>query len=214
MSAKLRLMLVDDHNLVRSGFRFMLENQPDMEVVGEAADGEAALTVVAQQRPDIILMDLSMPGIGGLEALRRIKAEQPWIRVLVVTMHDDPEYVRAALAGGAAGYVLKLAADSELLTAIRTVARGATYVYPTLAARVVATMEPVAVPAGPGTLSQREMEVLQLIALGYTNQEIADRLVVSVKTVESHKARIMEKLGARNRASLVRYALAHGLIRA
>lgn len=213
MDKKLRLVLADDHALVRTGLRLVLDSQPDMQVVGEAADGEAALAVAKEQRANILLMDLSMPGLSGLDALRRVRAELPSVKVLVVTMYNNLAFVRAALAGGAAGYLLKQAVDSDLITAIRTVARGETYVYPTLAGRVLAQPEPRSAADGSVELSQREIEVLQLIALGHTNQDIASQLVVSVRTVESHKARIMQKLGLRNRAELVRYALFHDLIR-
>lgn len=211
----LRILIIDDHAVLRSGLRLLLATQPDLQVVGEAADGDEGLARIRQLRPDLVILDLSMPGLDGQAALRRMMAEQPWLKVVVLTMHDDPEFVRATLTTGARGYVLKRAADTELLTAIRQVAAGETYVYPSLAAKLLVPPEPrePREPRAPtGRLSARELEVLQLIALGYTQQEIAERLGVSVKTVETHKGRISEKLGLRTRAELVRYALQHDLI--
>ncbi len=207
----LRILLIDDHTVLRTGLRLMLQTQPDLEVVGEAADGSQGLLEIRRLKPDLVILDLSMPGVGGMEMLKQLLAEQPWVKVLILTMHDDAEFVRSALATGAMGYVLKKAADTELLNAIHVVSRGETYVYPSLVGRLF--ME-----AGreskvqAGKLSQREVEVLQLIALGYTQQEIAERLTLSVKTVETHKARISEKLGLKTRAELVRYAVNNGLV--
>lgn len=208
----LRILLVDDHAVLRSGLRLLLGTQPDLQVIGEAADGDEALTQIRRLRPDLVILDLSMPGLGGLDALARITAEQPWLKVLILTMHDDAEFVRTALTAGARGYVLKRAADTELLSAVRQVAAGETYVYPSLAARLLDLDRPREPREQAGGLSTRELEVLQLIALGYTRQEIADRLAVSVKTVETHKARISDKLGLRTRAELVRYAIRHDLV--
>lgn len=213
----LRILLIDDHNVLRNGLRLLLETQPDLRVVGEAADGEEGLALTRRLKPDLVILDLSMPGLGGLDTLRRMVAEQPWLRVLILTMHDDSEFVRDALTAGARGYVLKKAADNELLTAIRQVAGGETYVYPSLAARLLDQGTPRSGRDHPGReplgrLSARELEVLQLIALGYTHQEIGERLGVSVKTVETHKARISEKLDLRTRAELVRYAMHHNLV--
>lgn len=207
----LRIVLIDDHTVLRTGLRLMLETHPELEIVGEASDGAEGILEVRRLKPDLVILDLSMPGLGGMELLRQVMAEQPWVRVLVLTMHDDVEFVRNALAAGAMGYVLKRAADTELVHAIRLVARGETYVYPSLAARLFreAHREP---RAQQGRLSQREVEVLQLIALGYTYQEIAERLALSVKTVETHKARVCDKLGLKTRAELVRYAINNGLV--
>jgi two-component system response regulator NreC len=188
--------------------------QADMEVVGEAADGEAAVAATVEARPDVALIDITMPGGGGVRAIERIRAASSRTRVLVLTMHDLPAYVRLALAAGAAGYVVKRAADAELLSAIRAVHEGHTVVDPRLAAQLVQVRhrgrEPGAAPASP--LSPRERDVLELVAQGYTNQQIAGRFGVSVKTVETHRARLTEKLGLRSRAELVRYALDSGLL--
>jgi len=211
--AALRVLLADDHTVLRSGLRHMLGSYADFAVVGEAASGLEAIERARTLKPDLVLLDLSMPGIGGLDALVRLRSELPWVKVLVLTMHDDPGYVRQALAAGAVGYVLKTAADDELLTALRVVAGGGTYVYPTLASRALQGESVHSGPAeGDGGLSQRETQVLQLLALGYTNQEIAEQLVVGVRTVETYRKRIMDKLNLHTRAQLVRYALAHRLI--
>ena len=207
----LRILLIDDHAVLRTGLRLLLQTQPDMEVAGEAGDGAQGLTEIRQSKPDIVLLDLSMPGLGGLNLLKQVMAEQPWLKVLILTMHDDAEFVRTALAAGAKGYVLKRAADTELLTAIRAVGRGETYIYPSLAARLIMDQGRES-KVQAGKLSTREIEVLQLIALGYTQQEIADKLTLSTKTVETHKARISEKLGLRTRAEMVRYAVNNGLV--
>lgn len=211
---KVRLLLADDHAVLRSGLRLLLNHQPDFEVVGEASDGWDAIRLCRQQQPDILLLDLSMPELDGLAVLRHLQGEMPWLKVLVLTMHEDAEYLRRALAAGARGYVLKRAVDAELLSALRAVATGGTYVYPTLAAALLAPPQPApAQPQGPApTLSQRETEVLQLIALGHSHQEISEKLMLSVRTVETYKARLIEKLGVRSRAELVRYALAHHLV--
>lgn len=206
-----RVLIADDHTVLRSGLRLLLQTQPDLQVVGEAGDGIQALERIRQLKPDVVLLDLTMPGLDGLDTLRRLTAEMPWVKVMVLTMHDEAELVRSALTAGARGYVLKRAADTELLTAIRQVAAGESYVYPSLAAKLlVGEPRPAREQAGP--LSGRELEVLQLIALGYTQQEIADKLAVSIKTVETHKARVCEKLGLRTRAELVRYAVQHDLV--
>lgn len=208
----LRVFLIDDHAVLRSGLRLLLQTQPGLEVVGDASDGAEGLAEVRRLKPDLVILDLSMPGLGGLEMLKQAMAEQPWLKVMVLTMHDDIEFVRTALTAGAVGYVLKRAADTELLTAIRTVSQGGTYVYPSLAARLFLESGVRENREQTGKLSQREIEVLQHIALGYTQGEIADRLALSIKTVETHKARISEKLGLKTRAELVRYAIHNGLV--
>lgn len=210
----MRILLADDHGVMRSGLRYLLTAQAGFTVVGEASSGLEAVDLTRSLKPDLVVLDLSMPGMGGLDALQRIRDEVPWVRVLVLTMHDDPEYVRQALSSGAAGYVLKAAADSELITAIRMVSAGETYVYPTLAARLVARgQEPSQTESdNASTLTPRETQVLQLLALGYTNQEIAQQLHVGVRTVETFRKRVLEKLGLHTRAELVRYALTHNLI--
>lgn len=207
----LRILLIDDHTVLRTGLRMLLQTQPDMDVVGEAGDGEEGLRAIRSLQPDLVILDLSMPGLGGLELLPHILAEQPELKVVILTMHDDAEFVRSALTLGARAYVLKRAADTELLTAMRAVARGETYVYPSLAARLIPLAAERQSREAGARLSAREQEVLALIARGHTQQEIADLLCLSVKTVETHKARITEKLQLRTRAELVRYAITNGL---
>lgn len=216
--AKTRILLADDHAVLRTGLRMLINSQPDMEVVGEAASGEDALRITRELRPDLVLMDLTMPGAGGVEATARIQREAPGVRVLALTMHDDPAYLRAALAAGASGYVLKRAADTELLSAIRITHRGETFLAPSLAGAVVQEAlgrKARGADAKPphDSLSEREREVLRLVAQGHTNQEVAERLFLSVKTVETYRARLMDKLGLRTRADLVRYAISAGLLK-
>lgn len=217
MTRKIRVLLADDHAVLRAGLRMLINAQGDMEVVGEAADGDEALRLAREARPDLVLMDLAMPGGGGIAATTRLRRECPKVRVLVLTMHDDVAYLRSALAAGAAGYVIKRAADSELLSAIRLTHRGETYLAPSLAGAVVQEALGLAARGGEGrppgdSLSEREREVLCLVAQGHTNQEVADRLFLSVKTVESYRARLMVKLGLKTRADLIRYALSTGLM--
>jgi two-component system response regulator NreC len=216
--APIRVLLVDDHAVLRSGLRVLLNGQPDMEVVGEAAEGAEAVREALRLRPDVVLMDVAMSGEGGLDATRQIKAQAPPIKVLVLSMYDDESYLRRALEVGASGYALKRAADTDLLSAIRAVARDEMYLHPALTRVVVADLlrreapsQPTVRPDDP-RLTEREAEVLRLVALGHTNQEIAEALSLSVKTVESYKGRLMEKLGLRGRAALVRYAVEAGLL--
>jgi two-component system response regulator NreC len=213
----IRVLIADDHAVLRAGLRMLIGAQPDMEVVGEAADGEAAVRDAAQMRPDVTLVDITMPGLGGLRTIERLRRTCPQTRILVLTMHDVPAYLRAALAAGANGYVVKRAADAELLSAIRGVHRGRTVLDPMLAAMVVQGglgKRPASGQAGgpASLLSPREREVLDLVAQGYTNQQIGDRLGISVKTVETYRSRLVEKLGLHSRADLVRYAFDSGLV--
>lgn len=212
----IRVLIADDHAILRSGLRMLLGAQADMEVVGEASDGAEAVRQAASRQPDVLLLDVSMPGMGGLEALRQIRQRAPGVRALVLSQYDDESYLRRALEWGAAGYVLKRAADTDLLSAIRAVARGEVYLDSSLTRLVVDDLfhrgDDGAPLARQPALSEREREVLELVALGHTNQQIADRLVLSVKTVETYKARLMEKLGLRGRAALVRYAMEAGVI--
>ena len=212
--ARIRILLADDHAVLRTGLRMLISDHRDLEVVGEASDGDEAVRKAAILRPDVALVDISMPGTGGIKAIERIRQAAPATRVLVLTMHDVPAYLRAALAAGASGYVVKRAADSDLLAAIREVHRGRTVLDPSLAARVVhgsLRRRGLTGPTPTAPLSQREREVLELVAQGFTNQQIADHLGLSVKTVETYRARLVEKLGLQSRAELVRYALDSGL---
>ncbi len=217
---KTRILLADDHAILRAGLKLLLDAQSDMQVVGEAPNGARALALAEDLQPDLILLDLTMPGLGGLDVLRTLKDIAPDSRVLVLTMHDDRSYLQQALALGAAGYVVKKAVDSELLNAIRAVMRGERYVHSAMLDKLLTldTAEPPA-SAGSGSeidrwaeLSNRELDVLRLVALGHTNSEIAHQLAISVKTVETYRARGMEKLGLSTRAQLVRDALARGIL--
>ena len=216
--SKLRILLADDHAVLRTGLRLLIDSQPDMTVVGEATNGDEARLRAHGLQPDIVLMDISMPGMGGLEAMRLIKQDSPKVRILVLTMHEDEGYLRRALANGAVGYVPKSAVDVEVLSALRAVARGGVYIHPTQAKILIEAMLPTTEVLGGDhrdpyeTLSEREREVLRLVALGHTNSQIAEQMFLSVKTVESYRARMMEKLSLKNRAALVRYALERGLI--
>ncbi|HWI63288.1 MAG TPA: response regulator transcription factor [Symbiobacteriaceae bacterium] len=203
----MRILIADDHRVVRSGLRMLLESRPGITVVGEASSGPEALSLAQRERPDLVILDLAMPGGSGLEHLAAISKVA---RVLVLTMHDDIAYVRQVMQAGGSGYVLKEAADVELLAAIEAVMSGQRYIYPTLAGRLMQPEAPKEERGAP--LSPRELEVLKLVALGHTNQEIADRLDVGVRTVETYKTRICEKLELHTRSELVRYALAQRLI--
>jgi two-component system, NarL family, response regulator NreC len=208
----LRIVIVDDHAVVRSGIRMLLEAQEDFEVVAEAADARGAVFELRAHKPDVLLLDVVMPGRSGIEAIPDLLNESPETSVLVLSMQDDPAYVREAFAAGAKGYVLKEAADAEVVGAIRDVAEGRQYVHPTLGARLVAAEAEERARAEEDPLSDREREVLRLLALGHTNQEIAGTLFLSVRTVETHRAHIMQKLRIGTRAELVRYALSAGFL--
>ncbi|MGZ8693310.1 MAG: response regulator [Gaiellaceae bacterium] len=206
------IVLVDDHAVVRSGLRLLLDAQEDLEVIGEAGNSKDATFRARALQPDVILLDVVMPGESGIEALPRLLKESPKTKVLVLSMQDDPRYVREAFAAGASGYVLKEAADEEVVSAVREIAGGGHYVHPALGARMVAAEAQERAAAEADPLSEREREVLRLLALGHTNQEIAQELYISVRTAESHRAHIMQKLRLATRAELVRYALSHGLL--
>ena len=215
MSA-LRVLLADDHALVRAGMRALLSELPGVEVVAETGDGREALRLVREKKPEIALIDISMPGLNGLEVAARIARERPTTRVIMVSMHGDDESVRRALVAGAAGYLLKNSDRNELEIALRAVARGDTWLSPSLTKRVVAAYTHGARPAGDGpfaVLTPRQREVLQLVAEGHSNKEIASRLNVAPKTVETHRTELMERLGIHGVASLVRYAIQVGLVR-
>jgi DNA-binding NarL/FixJ family response regulator len=208
----IRVLIVDDHAVVRSGIRLLLSQEADIEPVGEAGTGREAIFEARSLKPDVVLMDLVMPDQSGLEALPTLLHENPETKVLLLSMQDDPRYVREAFAAGASGYVLKEAADAEVVAAVREVARGGRYVNPELGARLVAADAAASKRAEQDPLSDREREVLRLLALGHTNQEIAKKLFISVRTAETHRAHIMQKLGLQSRAELVRHALAQGLL--
>lgn len=212
-----RVLLADDHAVLRSGLRLLLTNQNEFEVVGETSNGTETLTLAEQLQPDLILLDLSMPALGGLEVLPALRKLVPSARILILTMHDDPQYLRQALKHGASGYVLKKAADAELLSAMRTVLRGEVYVHPSMTRILLEDMLPESQSADEedtwGGLSEREQEVLKMVALGHTSAEIAEQLNLSAKTVETYRARGMEKLGLRTRAALVRFALQRSLLK-
>jgi DNA-binding NarL/FixJ family response regulator len=212
ITAVTRVLVCDDHALVRSGLKRLLESEPSFDVVGEAADAEEAVAGVAELHPDVLLLDVVMPGRSGIEALADLRAAAPDTRVLILSMQDDPSYVRQAFAAGADGYLVKEAADSDLVQAIHDVAGGHRYVHPSLGARLAALDADAHERAESDPLSEREHEVLRLLALGHTNQEIAKLLFISVRTAESHRARIMQKLRLSSRAELVRYALASGAL--
>jgi two-component system, NarL family, response regulator NreC len=211
-AASIRVLIVDDHPLVRSGLRRVLEREGGIEPVGEAGTGGEAVLQARSLQPDVILMDVVMPDQSGLEALPMLMHEQPEVKVLLLSMLDDLRYVREAFEAGASGYVLKEAADTEVVAAVREVDRGGRYVSSELGARLVVAEADAARRAEEDPLSNREREVLGLLALGYTNQEIAAQLYVSTRTVETHRAYIMEKLRLQSRAELVRYAIAQGLL--
>jgi two-component system response regulator NreC len=208
----IRLVLIDDHAVVRSGLRLLLDGQEDIEVVGEGGNAQDAVFRARALQPDVMLLDVVMPGESGIEVVPKLLKESPETKILVLSMQDDPSYVREAFAAGAKGYVLKEAADEEVVSAVREVANGGSYVHPALGARMVAAEAAERAAAEADPLSEREREVLRLLALGHTNQEIAGQLYISVRTAESHRAHIMQKLRLSTRAELVRYALSAGLL--
>ena len=215
--SKIRVMIADDHAILRSGLRLLVNSQADMEVVSEAPDGEQAVQAARETRPDVALMDLTMPRTRGMRALQEIVRDCPATRVLILTMHDDPAYLRSVFAAGASGYVLKRSVDAELLAAIRAVHRGGTFVDPSLANVL---LQDVLVKTGAkerpkrpaNILSVRELQVLKLVARGYSSQQIAKQILVGVKTVETYRSRLAQKLGLRTRSDVVRFAVQMGLL--
>jgi len=212
--APIRVLIVDDHPVVRTGLRRVLESEADIEVVGEAGDAAHAVFETRAHNPDVILMDVVMPGKSGIEATPAVLHDAPNAKVLILSMQDDPNYVRDAFAAGASGYILKEAADTDVVAAVREVAAGGRYLHPALGARMVVAESEERKHAEQDPLSARERDVLRLLALGHTNQEIAGRLYISVRTAETHRAHIMRKLRITTRAELVRYALEQGLLEA
>jgi two-component system, NarL family, response regulator NreC len=212
---KIGLLLVDDHAILRGGLKLLIDSEQDMQVLGDTGSAEEAVRLCARLRPDVILLDITLPQSSGLEVLQQVKHCSEGVKVLMLTMHEDEAYLSEAMKLGASGYILKKAADVELLSAIRAVYRGAMVVDPALTQMVVEKLyrqgaRGNSVPAGE--LTAREQEVLRLVALGYSNRQIADSLVISIKTVETHKANIKEKLQLHKRSDLVRYAMEQGLI--
>ena len=207
-----RVLIVDDHAVVRAGLRLLIDGEDDLEAAGEAGSAGEAVLQARSLKPDVVLMDVVMPDQSGLDVVPTILHERPETRILVLSMQDDPQYVRQAFSAGASGYVLKEAADIEVVAAIREVAAGGRYVHPELGARLVAAETEAEQRAEADPLSDREREVLRLLALGHTNQEIAKQLYISVRTAETHRAHIMQKLRLASRAELVRHALEHGLL--
>jgi two-component system response regulator NreC len=205
---RITVVLADDHVVVRNALRLLLEAEPDILVVAEAGDAESAERYVKGHRPMVLILDLNMPGESGLAAIPRLRAESPQTQIVVLTMQDETAFARKALKAGVLAYILKEAASEELVKAVRMAAAGRTYLQPDLGARLAAEPDGRA----PDDLSTREVEVLRLIALGHTNAEIAGQLFLSVRTVESHRSHIQQKLGVTNRAALVRYAIDRGLV--
>ena len=226
-TSTIQVVIADDHDILRQGLKLLLETQPDIKVIGEARTGEEAIEQALHHTPDVIVLDISMPKVDGFQACQAIRQQCPQIQVLVLTMHETEEYFLQALRTGAAGYMVKRAAPSELCTAVRATAHGGTFLYPDLAKALVrAYLDQAAQPSSLyqspqspqpqqdklAILTPREIEVLKLVAAGHTSQEIADQLVVSIKTIQAHRANIMEKLELRDITQLVRFAVKHGLI--
>jgi DNA-binding NarL/FixJ family response regulator len=214
MGMSMRLMIADDHSMIRGGLKLLLDRQPDFEVIAEAGDGAEAVAVALELRPDLCILDVSMPKLTGLQATREIKLQAPEIDVLILSMHDDERYLFEALKAGAGGYVLKTEADRALVDAVRAVARGEPFLTSSAQRRLVRDWiaDPTSGPTEP--LSPREQEVLKLIAEAHTNREIGEILHLSEKTVESHRGNLLRKLGMRDRVELVRYAIRRGLVEA
>jgi two-component system response regulator NreC len=208
--APIRIVLADDHAVVRRGLQLLLEAEAGFEIVGSVGDLEAAIRTTRGHKPDVLVLDLNMPGGSSLDAIPVILEASPKTKIAILTMQNEPAFARQALGAGALAYVLKEAADEELVEAVRRAAAGETYLNPQLGARMAA--EPPQPSGPPDDLSQREVEVLRMIALGHTNSEIAETLYLSIRTVESHRAHIQQKLRRSSRADLVRYALDHGLV--
>ncbi len=209
-----QILIADDHGVLRAGLRTLLNTEPGMEVVGEAADCEETLRLAGKLRPDVVLLDISMPGFGGIEAARRLKRALPDTRVLILTVHEDESILKEAMHVGAAGYIIKRAVESELINAIHAVGWGEMYIHPAMTPFLVQGRSPASTSQETvvESLTRREMEILRLVAQGYSNRQVAEKMTVSVRTVESHRTNLMGKLALRGRVELVRYAMEHGLL--
>lgn len=210
----IRILIADDHSLIRSGLRALLEGEPDFQVVGEAGDGHAALRLAAELQPDIVLMDISMPGLSGIEATRRLGEISPKTRVLALTVHEDEGMLREMIRAGAFGYIIKRAVESDIIHAIHAVAQGHMYVYPALTSALLKDLSPhvASDQVSQEALTPREINVLRLLARGYTNRQIAQELNLSQRTIEGHRSSLVSKLGFSSRVELMNYAEEHGLL--
>lgn len=209
-----KILIADDHGVIRAGLRSLLNTMTNFEVVGEAADGEEVIKLVAELSPDVVLMDISMPGLGGIESTRQIVSVYPNVRVLILTVHEDEELLREAIRSGASGYIVKRAAETELRNAIQAVCRGEVYVHPSMTRSLITSITPDRQPINMGLeqLTPREIEVLQLLARGNTNRQIAQQLNISTRTVEGHRANLSAKLGLKSRVELVNFSEENGLL--
>jgi two-component system response regulator NreC len=209
-----RILIADDHGVLRAGLRALLNAEPDLVVVGEAADGQEALRLAGEMHPDVVVMDISMPDADGIEVTRHLRKDLPDVHVLILTVHEDESLLRAAIRAGAAGYIVKRAVESELISAIHAACRGELYVHPSMTRALLHDLQPAFISEDVSVelLTPREIEVLRLVAKGYTNRQIAEELTISVRTVESHRANLMDKLNLRSRVELVRYATKHRLL--